>query len=649
MTTMKQLSESATISVENIGGITETSVTVAPGVTVLSGRNATNRTSFLQAIKAVMGSDDVSLKADADTGQVRLRLNGETYTRKLTRRQGTVLTDGEPFLDDPIAADLFAFLLESNECRQAIIQGDDLRELIMRPVDTDALTQEINELTRKRDEIDSQLDELTSLEGQLPELETRRQELTQAIETKREQLHEKRDALEHATRDIETIRAENEELDEKLRTLETTRSQLESTRRKINTEQDSIAALKQEYAEQQAALDEVPSVDEEELSRIDERLQQKRSQVDSLNQTITEIQSLIQFNEQAINEDTTDVVDQLRAEADPDNPTEQLVDETVVCWTCGSTVSSEQIESTVEALRSLRQEKITTRNSLEQDLDTLQSEQSTLEQHKQQRQQLSRQLSDTEAELESRQQRLTNLRERRAELEDTIETLEDDVDSLQADVDEELLTHQEEINRLEFDIETLESDRAEIDEEIASIEQQLARREQLTAQRKELTTKITDLRTRVEQLQNEAIDAFNTHMVELLEILDYQNLERVWIERQQASVQEGRQVVEKDAFELHIIRSTEDGAVYEDTVDHLSESEREVVGLVFALAGYLAHEVYETVPVMLLDSLEAIDADRLADLIAYFSEYTTYLIVALLIEDANAIPDSVVDTRITEI
>jgi uncharacterized protein YhaN len=79
--------------------------------------------------------------------------------------------------------------------------------------------------------------------------------------------------------------------------------------------------------------------------------------------------------------------------------------------------------------------------------------------------------------------------------------------------------------------------------------------------------------------------------------------------------------------------------VYEDTVDHLSESEREVTGLIVALAGYVAHDVYETVPMILLDSVEAIDASRIARLVKYIAETVPYLIVALLPEDAAALDD----------
>ncbi len=43
---------------------------------------------------------------------------------------------------------------------------------------------------------------------------------------------------------------------------------------------------------------------------------------------------------------------------------------------------------------------------------------------------------------------------------------------------------------------------------------------------------------------------------------------------------------------------------------------------------HLVREAYETVLFILLDSLEAIDARRLARLVDYFEEHADYLIVA---------------------
>ena len=67
----------------------------------------------------------------------------------------------------------------------------------------------------------------------------------------------------------------------------------------------------------------------------------------------------------------------------------------------------------------------------------------------------------------------------------------------------------------------------------------------------------------------------------------------------------------------------------------------------FALAGYLVHDVHETVPFVVLDSLEAIDSDRIGALVEYLGEFGEYLVVALLPEDASAVPDPA--RRVTEI
>ena len=62
--------EHAELSVENVGGIDSTEIAFSPGVTCLTGRNATNRTSLLQALMATLGSDHVSLKTGVDHGEV---------------------------------------------------------------------------------------------------------------------------------------------------------------------------------------------------------------------------------------------------------------------------------------------------------------------------------------------------------------------------------------------------------------------------------------------------------------------------------------------------------------------------------------------------------------------------------------------------
>ena len=240
---------------------------------------------------AALGSDRVSLKGDANEGHVELTISDTTYTRTLTRKNGTITTSGEPYLDDPTVVDLFAFLLESNQARHSVAHGENLRDFIMRPIDTDALRTDIEQRESERRRLDEQLEDLDGLKRKLPDLE---------------------------------------------------------------------------------------------------------------------------------------------------------------------------------------------------------------------------------------------------------------------------------------------DERSRLDSQITDIEERLEKREQLE-----------DLRTRIERIETEAIEEFNDHIETVLDLLDYANIERIWLERVEREVREGRQKVEKSVFELHVVRTTQSGTVYEDTIEHLSESEREVTGLVFALACYL--------------------------------------------------------------
>ncbi len=122
-------------------------------------------------------------------------------------------------------------------------------------------------------------------------------------------------------------------------------------------------------------------------------------------------------------------------------------------------------------------------------------------------------------------------------------------------------------------------------------------------------------------------------------MLEYANIGRIWIERREQTVREEWRAVTRSAFNLHVVRTSEEEATCEDTIDHLSESEWEVTVLVFTLAGYLVHDIHDVVPFMLLDLLEAVDSERIADLVEYREEFIDCLVAALLPEDAQALSD----------
>ncbi|WP_132060635.1 archaea-specific SMC-related protein [Halorussus amylolyticus] len=650
----EQETDEIRLSVTNVGGIDRTSVEMAPGVTILEGRNATNRTSFLQSIMAVLGSDDVSLKGDADEGLVELSVGDRTYTRTLERKDGAVVTSGDPYLDDPELADLFAFLLESNEARRAVARGDDLRELIMEPVDTDAIQAEIRDREAEKRRLDDELDDLESLKRDLPGLEGERNRLESDIEDKRAALEATETELEAADADIDETRQEKAELEEKFAELRDVRTDLEDARFDIETQEESLDSLRAERRELEAERDELPDAPMGEVEEIDARIERLRDRKRSLDSETSDLQRTIQFNEELLDGGADHVLaspsDDARNDgAGEDSVTDRLLDdsERVTCWTCGSEVERDQIDSTLDHLRELRQEKLDDAQSVEQRLADLSDRKSDLEDQQRRRDRIERKLGRAETEIEDREANLTDLRDRRDALTDEVGDLETEIEALEDREYREILDLHKETNQLEFELGTLESDLEDVVDEINAIERRLEQQDRLESQREEVQAELDDLRTQIDRIEAQAVSEFNDHMDAVLDILDYSNLERIWIERTQREVREGRRTVSKSAFDLHVVRQSDSGATYEDTVGHLSESEREVTGLVFALAGYLVHEVYETVPFMLLDSLEAVDSGRIAKLVDYLRTHAEYLVVALLSEDAAALTDEY--RRVTDI
>lgn len=623
----------------NIGGIDTTSVEFTPGVTVLAGENATNRTSLLQAIMGALGSDDISIKGDADTATVELDIGGETYTRTLTREGATIVDDGGAYLDESTLADLFAFLLESNEARRAVATSGDLRDLIMRPVDTDEIQREIDQNLDRRNELDRELEGLEKLKNRRPELEERRQELQSKVETARTDLAAKEEKLEARDGNVEQTREEKAELEERLADLRSKRSELEEIRYELETEREGLESTRARKRECDREFEELPETPMGEIDELEARIDRFRSQKRNLESEINEVQSVIRFNQEMLDDEDADLLDVLESTEGTEITEGLLPDETVTCWTCGSEVPRDQIETTVSRLQELSQDKLGAITDIEDELDGLTEAVDELKGKQRRREKLRRRRSELEDEIERGESSVEGLTDRREALQSEIESLESEIEGLEDDSYQEILDIHKAANQLEYELGRLEGELDDVESEIADVEDRLDAESELRSRREELTATIEDLRTRIDRTERQAVEEFNEHMDSVLERLGYSNLERVWLERVERDVREGRRTVTKSVFELHIVRQTDAGATYEDTVDHLSESEREVTGLVFALAGYLAHEVYETVPFMLLDSLEAIDSERIAALVEYVEGFSDFLVVALLPEDAAALPD----------
>jgi len=635
----EQVESTAELTAENIGGIDRTEVEFEPGITVLAGRNATNRTSLLQAIMAAVGSDGASLKADAEEGTVELQIDGETYTRTLERHDNRVETRGGPYVDDPTLADLFAFLLESNEVRRSAVTDADLRDLIMRPVDTAEIQAEIERLVDERRAVDDELEELEKLKRRLPSLEEERTELQAEIEDTKAELAEIESAIDAQDVDVERSREEQAEVETKLEELREVRSELEEVRYDLETEQESLESVRAKKRNVDEAYEELPDDPTDDIDALEQRIDQLRSQKQQLEAELNEIQNVIGFNEERLEDGSSPVTDVFEGESENAVTDELLPQETVTCWTCGTDVETEQIETTVEKLQKSSKRLVGDINDIEAELEEVTERRQTLQEQRREHERLERRRDELDAELEKTEARIEELSNRRDDLREEVERMESEIEAQENDSYEEILDLHKEANQLEYDLGRLENELERVQGNIETIGERLDEESALKTRREEISAEIEALRGRIDNIEQDIVEIFNDHMDNILELLNYDNIERIWLERRKTEVRDGRRKTTKTVFDFHIARKTSSGTTYEDTVENLSESEREVTGLLLALSGYLAHEVYETVPFMLLDSLEAIDAARIATLVEYFDDFGEFLVIALLPEDAAALDD----------
>lgn len=617
------------LTVDNLGGIDHVDLTLEPGVTIFSGQNATNRTSLLAALGGVLGGSTASLKSDAENGYVEIELNNNTFRREYSRTSTGVQISGTPYSEKEALVDLCVTLFENNPARQAVERGTDLREIILRPVDTDAIEARIAELKQRRQEVDDKIQQIEEQRSKLPGLEQEREEAKEEIATLNEELDQLQSEVAEHEADLEAAEEAADVVDK----LNARRQELSSLEDQIEVKEAELEALHEDIESIRADFEELPESAAEKLATIEENLNAAQRQKHELDDTIASLTTIIDFNDELLSEGTglpgidtesTDVAAGLAPEEEQE----------VVCWTCGSHVQRKEIGNRLDDLRDVVEEKRQRREELQERIDELQDDKHELETIKSERTSLERRLAELQEKVDDRKREIEHLRSNHDDLEDEIEELEHQVAETEELRETDLLDKYERISQLQYEQGQLQQQLDDLTEEVDEIES-LPTKEELESQRAKIQSELEAERSRVAEVETEAIEAFNEHMDQLLDILDYKNIARVWIEKKQESGSR-RTSTENATFDLHIVRETAEGTGYEDRVENLSESEREVIGLVVALAGYLVHDVHEKVPFMLLDSMEAIDAQRIADLIDYFSRHVSYLIIALLPEDAAA-------------
>ena len=621
------------VDISNLGGIESLQADLPPGVSLLSGQNASNRTSFLQSIAAALGADDsaATLKTDADEGSVTLDVGDVGGTRTYRRTNGEVVRGGDPVTDAGDLVDTYVSIFSDNPARRAIRNGGDgLRDILMRGVDTAEINATIHQLKHRRSAVEDKLDEIDAAKSRLPSLEERRSDLEAELESIEEQIASVEADIENHDASSEDVEAAERHLDE----LERLRDRLQRTESEIEVTESTIAEAEAEKADLEAEL-EALDVPDEDRATLEERRRELEDEIAARKRAITDLNDIISNNRSLL--EGGDVMEAFGTASD--SPTEALDphSSTVECWTCGTEVDRGTIERRIETLTDLRTEKNEQLQALNEDLESVTSSLEAIESERAKRDRL-------QADLESATQTLKDERETLGDLEAEAEDLRAEIREAESRVEEmddltnsPLADHYQRLSRLNHERGQVESRLESVESDLEEVRATVDRESALRADRAEIQDELEAMRNRIETVEREVVEQFNAQMDDLIELLGYENVSRVWIERIGTDG-------DTATFDLHVVRETADGSVYEDAIDTLSESEREIIGIVVALSGYLVHDLDESVPVVLFDSVEAIDATRLETLFDYVSDYAPTIITALLPEEAAAIDHPTVES-----
>lgn len=637
------------VHVENLGGITDATLTIQRGISILVGRNATNRSSFLRSLAAGLGGDDAAahLKTDTDAGHVELTIGTETYTRSYERTGTGTRSGGTPYTDDPELVDTFVALFADSPARRAVEDGDSLREILMRPVDTAEIQARIDELKRERSELDETIQHAESRKSELPALEAERTRLEDDLSEVESEIAE----LESVVESVESTEESSSETERLRSELESLRGQLQTAERRRDETEQQLEFRREERAELVAERErleteleefEEPETLETEVSQLGTEIDRLTDQRARLEQAVEDLQSVVQVNETFLDGDTEVVgLTDDQPVTDALGPGSRAVE----CWTCGTEVERATIDERIGTLRELVAQQRAEINEMDDRLAELEDRKATQERRVEEYRETVRERRELEDRIAKHSDRIEELESEYESQQAEIDRLEEEITAVEAEIAEsesedddsdEFITAHEELTELERERGRLENQLDEVNRKIEEIEGLEADRETATERRTEVADELEALRGRIDRLEGELVETLNSMMDDLLGRLGYDNIARVWIERKTADG------TTESSFDLHIVRETADGSMYEDSVETLSESEREVLGVVVALAGYLVHDIDKQVPFLLLDSVEMIDGERLAHLLDYIDAETEidFLSVALLPKDAQSVEDA---------
>ncbi|WP_254525728.1 archaea-specific SMC-related protein [Natrinema caseinilyticum] len=596
------------LELENIGGIEREEISITEGATFIQGPNAANKSSLLKGLLFALGARTVPIRSGADEARATLSVGDRRVERVARRTDAGVETSGEAWIsdsDDVTLLERFAALLETNSLRSAVARNEDVETLLKEPMDIEALEEKRSAKMRRKREFTADVESAGDVDERLGdrerELAEKRDRLDE-LETTLEELYDEQDASSTDDDDgLQELRDERADL----------RSDETDHEAQIEQLESAIDRLEERKTEIESDIESTrETVESNDLERLERERESVRSELDDVTRRLDVLQSVLTANREMLDSEFTGALG---------HDTGLMGDE-VTCWACGRSAPLEEFDETVDELTELVKDDKRRKREREPEIEELTEQIEEVRRSETELQELESEMRDVEQKLASRRDSLDDRQSQLRTVRDRLDELDDGIAQRAADQRSEQSALTEEIEETRVEIQTLRREIERLEGTCESLRETQGEIERKRDEIEELTDEITALTDRIENLESELREVFNGTMDELLDALEFERIERVWLDGE---------------FELVIAREV-DGRTQQDSLDHLAESEREMVGLVLALAGFVTYDVADITPVLVLDSLGAFDAERTRRLVDHFADETDYLV-------ATAHPESAVD------
>lgn len=579
------------INPKHIAGIKSGELTLSPGTNCIQASNFSGKSSLIKSIKTVAGATGQysahPLTENQDEGEVKLETADGEYTVTLERDNSDTVISGDPYLSDEFAqhcAALFAFLGEENPIRSAVRNGEDFTKHLHKPLDIENIDSKIESLKSEKRTLAQNISEIEDIQPQIPPLEKKIDELEEDIKT----LRKKRRDVEEKHSEKTQRDSLSDELSERRSDLENIESQIQHLQNQIERKQGKIESKREE-------LDSI-DVPDEDLDQI--KIESKKDRIADLEWKISLIDDVYRATRNIISNDEYGLLADINR---------GIAGDDLTCWTCGNNTTKRDLEDNVEQTKSklddLREEK----SEIQSSINDHEKKREKINNKRESKQKLQEEIDTIRASVEDLEAQLDSLSSQKEEIEEDIDEIEDQIESSDEDYSDEIADIKTKIRIKKQEKDNKQSKLEDYTDRVESLDE-------LRDQFEEIENEIEDLREKKTETQYDIKETFEEEIGNIVELFD------PGFENARLDVKTNPEG-EIENFELKIARQ---GQV--TTIDALSESEVELIGIVVALAGYRVFDVGDYIPILVLDGISQLDATHLQKLVSYVEDETEILV-----------------------